>query len=72
MVVVTDNPVKDFLSYDREQQKALKKRPICCCCHEPIQQDDAFCVNGEYWCNDCMEDMRVDLMSGIWGDDYGI
>lgn len=68
MVVATNDPVKDFLSYDREQQKTLKNRPICCCCHEPIQQDDAFCVHGEYWCNDCMEDMRVDLISDIWGD----
>lgn len=72
MYAVTDNPLKDFSSYDREQHEVLSKRPVCCCCHEPIQQDDAFCVNGEYWCDDCMNDMRVSLMGEIWGDNYRI
>ena len=67
--IITDNPVKDFRAYDRQQEEELKNLPVCSCCYEPIQQPDAFCVNGEYWCDACMDDMRVDLMSGIWGDD---
>ena len=67
--IITDDPVKDLRAYDRQQEEELRKLPVCSCCHEPIQQPDAFCVNGEYWCDDCMDDMRVDLMNGIWGDD---
>lgn len=67
--IITDDPVKDFRAYDRHQEEELRKLPACSCCHEPIQQPDAFCANGEYWCDACMDDMRVEIMSEIWGDD---
>ena len=65
--IITDDTVKDFRAYDRQREEELRKLHVCSCCREPIQQPDAFCVNGEYWCDACMEDMRVDLMGGIWG-----
>ena len=49
-----------------EYEEELKKLPVCSCCHEPIQQPDAFCVNGEYWCDDCMDDMRVEILIDRW------
>lgn len=54
----TDDPIADFNRYDSEQQKYLKKLPVCCGCGEPIQQDDAVCIDGDWFCDDCLNDMR--------------
>lgn len=69
MPYYTNNPVLDFQRHDRAQEMALSKLPKCKCCGEPIQQDDAFCIDGQYWCDNCMEDMRVNLTQEIWGCD---
>lgn len=66
MPYYTNNPVLDFNRHDRAQEMALNKLPKCKCCGEPIQQDDAFCIDGQYWCDNCMEDMRVELNSERW------
>lgn len=41
--------------HEAEQQKTLDKLPRCSECDEPIQSDYAYEVNGEYICEDCME-----------------
>lgn len=66
MPYYSDNPVLDALRHDTAQEIALNKLPKCTCCGEPIQQDDAFCIDGQYWCDNCMEDMRVELNSERW------
>ncbi len=54
----TDDPVADFMRHDYEQQKALARLPKCCRCLMPIQQDDAVCIDGEYYCDECLDSMR--------------
>lgn len=54
----TDDPIADFNRHDSEQQKYLDELPVCCGCGEPIQQDDAVCIDGDWICDDCLEYMR--------------
>lgn len=58
----TDDPVADFDRYDAEQQRSLDKLPKCMECHEPIQQDDALYINDGYICDDCLEDLRREIL----------
>lgn len=50
-----------FLAHDTEQEEWLKKRPTCTCCGEPIQDESAHLISGEYWCDKCLDDTRVYL-----------
>lgn len=46
----------DFLeAHDREQQKRLKKLPVCCYCNDPIEDDFYYEINGEYFCESCLD-----------------
>lgn len=60
----TDNPLKDFDRHDAKQQAKLDRLPKCKRCGHPIQQEDAVCIGGKYYCDDCLEDMRESI-----GDD---
>lgn len=61
----TDDPLKDFDRWDAEREARLARLPICCECGDPIQQDDVVCINDCLICDDCLNQMRVD----IGGDD---
>ena len=54
----TDDPIRDFLSHEAEQEAWLAERPVCADCDEPIQDDHCFEINGEYICPRCMEDLH--------------
>lgn len=54
-MIFTDDPLSDFDRYDRQQEEALDKRPVCCYCGEPIQDDFCYEINGEYFCEDCLD-----------------
>lgn len=60
----TDDPIDDFLQYDAEQQRKLERLPKCKICGYPIQQEDAVCIDGKYYGDDCLIDLRVTV-----GDD---
>lgn len=60
----TDDPVADFLRHDAEQSKLLESLPECDECGHPIQQEMAVCIHGAYYCDNCLEEMRVSI-----GDD---
>lgn len=51
----TDDPGLDFLRHDAEQERELKKLPVCADCGEPVQDDHYYDINGEVICPDCME-----------------
>lgn len=53
--MITDDPLLDFDCFDRQQTEELKKRPVCCYCEEPIQDDFCYEINGEYFCEDCLD-----------------
>lgn len=51
----TDDPAADFDRWDAEQTAWLAKRPVCCYCGEPIKDDFCYEINGEYYCEDCLD-----------------
>ncbi len=51
----TDDPVADFHRYDREQDRRLKLLPTCERCGDAIQQEKAVCINGFWFCDECLE-----------------
>lgn len=50
------DPLEDFRRYDREQEEALKRLPICEKCRRRIQDDDYYAIEGEVLCEGCMKD----------------
>ena len=54
----TDDPVADFHRHDAEQTKWLESLPKCAECGEPIQQEDAVCLEGRFYCDECLGTMR--------------
>lgn len=58
----TDNPERDFDRWDAEQEEWLDSLPECynCGCH--IQQEDAVRIDGKWYCDDCLNDMREGIL----------
>ena len=54
----TDDPIADFLKHDKEQARWLVRLPLCVKCEEHIQQEDVLCIDGKYYCDNCLENMR--------------
>lgn len=65
----SDNPERDFIEYDAEQDEWLQRRPLCECCNEPIQEDKAIYYNDQWFCEACEEEawevIREDLYEPI-------
>jgi formylmethanofuran dehydrogenase subunit E len=51
----TNDPIADFNSWDREQQKQLEKLPRCADCDRPIQDDYCYLINDEPICQNCLD-----------------
>ena len=51
----TDDPVKDYEQYDKEQAKRLEKLPVCDCCCDHIQDDHYYQTECEILCPHCLE-----------------
>lgn len=49
----TNDPHADFDRWDREREAWLNSRPVCSKCHHHIQDDEAYCINGRWICDDC-------------------
>ena len=54
----SDNPLADFNAWDMEQTRQLARLPVCADCGEPIQQEDAIFINGDWLCDDCLDSYR--------------
>jgi recombinational DNA repair protein (RecF pathway) len=50
----TDDPVKDALRRDREEQAWLDRLPRCAHCHQPIQDENYFEIEEVNVCSDCL------------------
>ena len=61
----TDDPERDFLRWDAHQHDELEKLPECADCGNPIQDESAFYINGEWICEDCMEAYRMEVIDYI-------
>lgn len=44
---------------EREKEKWLKKRPVCCLCKNHIQDEDAYLLDNNWYCEDCMQENKV-------------
>lgn len=47
-----------WVAHDREQTRQLARLPVCADCGEPIQQEDAIYINGDWLCDDCLDSYR--------------
>ena len=57
----TDNPVADFERHDREQARRLAQLPTCERCGHAIQQERAVCIEGFWYCDECLEFYRKEV-----------
>lgn len=62
MVLRTEDPVADFLRHDEEQNRWLESLPECEDCGEPIQDEEAYYINGGWICLDCMDSYKRDVV----------
>ena len=59
--VMTDDPLHDFFEDDRRKEEWLAGRPVCASCGEPIQEEEAYLIAGEYYCESCVRAARTYL-----------
>lgn len=45
-------------AHDYEQERKLQKLPKCAICGEPIQQERAVKLFGDYYCDNCLNESR--------------
>ena len=57
----TDDPIADFERHDAYKERSLRRLPVCCMCDEHIQQERAVRINGDWYCNECLEDCEEDI-----------
>ena len=60
----TGDPLDDFHRQDMEMERRRARRPKCEECGEHIMDETAFCKDGAWTCEKCMEKTRT------WIDDY--
>lgn len=44
---------------ERRNRKYEETRPRCCNCDEPITSDIAYEIDGNLYCEECMDDFKV-------------
>ncbi len=49
------DPEDDFKLRDAKEARWLKSRPVCDYCHEPIQDEYLYDINGEFICEYCLD-----------------
>jgi formylmethanofuran dehydrogenase subunit E len=54
----TDDPHADFDRHERRKTEWLDSRPKCSDCNEPIQDEHAYYIHGEWICEECVEECR--------------
>lgn len=60
---LSDDPALDFARYDAEQARRLAKLPTCQCCGEAIQQEYAVCIDDFWFCDECLEHYRREVVN---------
>lgn len=61
MWISTGDPHRDYDAYERDQERQLSRYPICAECGERIQQEEALYIDGHYYCDDCIEAMKISI-----------
>lgn len=52
-------------AHERERERRLARQPRCCRCRQHIQDDRAWKISGELWCESCAEEEFK-----VWTEDY--
>ena len=50
--------------HDNKMESRLANLPVCDCCGERIQQDTAVRIDGFWYCDECLDEMREDTERG--------
>ena len=50
-----------WLHYERDKENWLKSRPLCSCCGEHIQDEEAYDIDGQLYCPECIKQRKVYL-----------
>lgn len=64
-MMLTGDPVRDFLEHDREAAEWLASRPVCVFCGEPIQDDFYYDFGDGSLCEDCKDNYVSECMHHI-------
>lgn len=59
---IPDN-IDIFNQYDAYQERKLSRLPKCWCCEQPIQQERAVRIDGNWYCDSCIADYYVEDIS---------
>ena len=51
--------------HDAEQEREASKLPICKCCEEPIFQEEAVCIDDDWYCEYCEEEAWERVRKGF-------
>ena len=68
-MVWTDDPVRDYESYDRERYRRLSRYPKCDCCGERITTESFYRIKDENLCEACLDYYREDTEDYIREDE---
>ena len=60
---LSDDPALDFARYDAKQARRLAQLPTCERCGEPIQQERAVCIEGFWYCDECLDFYRKEVVN---------
>lgn len=53
------DPEREFDYRDYLNAKRLARLPVCKRCGDPIDQEDAVCIGEDWYCDNCLDDMRI-------------
>lgn len=57
----SDRPDFDLQMKEQFLEMRRMRKPKCACCDEHIQQESAVKINGYFFCDRCLDEMREEL-----------
>ena len=54
-MMLTNDPVKDAMTHDRELEEKFEQLPVCEICGEHIDDDGYYDVDGAYYHRECFD-----------------
>lgn len=52
-----------WVAHEEEMDKQLELLPLCARCEDHIQQERAVCIDGTWYCDDCLEECRQEVVA---------
>lgn len=63
---MTANPIIDSYRHDQEVAGWEDSLPICDQCGRPITDEKFHIINGEKWCDECLDECEVFTDNYVW------